>query len=260
MDAPGAIHAFDIFSIHPDIPTDRPDAPQIPPIITLEGSIHTTRQWLNGAIGRSDAPIWITEIAWCTAGTCPGGVHVTDEQQATYLTRSMVIAQQNGIAHTSWFQFEDAFNNLGRVWSGAAIVRDYSASSYSPKPAYYAYQTLAQQLAGATPAGTGPAHTHAHKATADFGNHDETYDYRYTRGTTIIDVLWRPVDTVQVSFPVAPGGQVISVDRDGNAITLVPTGGVVQLAVSERPIFVVQSGPAQSAQLNYRTHLPIVQR
>ena len=30
-----------------------------------------------------------------------------------------------------------------------------------------------------------------------------TYNYRYTRGTTVIDVLWRPDDTLQTSLPVA---------------------------------------------------------
>ena len=237
---PSAKQAFDVFSIHPYIPTVAPDAPQIPPRITVEGRVHAARTWLNDAVGRSAVPIWITEIGWCTEGNCPGGVPVTEEQQANYLTRAMVLAQQHGVEHTSWFQFDDAFDDLGREWGGAAIVRAYSGSRYPPKPAYAAYRTLAEQLAGAAPAGTGPVHTHVYQARADFGHHDEIYDYRYTRGTTVDYVLWRPLDARQVVFPVASTSQVTVVDRDGGQTAIAATGGAVQLTVSERPIFVVQ--------------------
>ncbi len=237
---PAARQAFDILAIHPYIPTDRPDAPNIPRLITVEGRVRNSRAWLN-ASGRSDARLWITEMGWCTAsGVCPGDVQVTEDQQANYLVRSLVVAQHNGVEHSSWFQFEDAFNDPNREWSNAAIVRNYNGSSYPVKPAYNAYRTLAGYLGNAQVAGTGPVHTHVYDPSQPYTGSGGTYNYRYTRGWTVIDVLWRPTDSTQLSFPVKQGVQVTVVDRDGERRAVTPSNGAIQLTVSERPILVVQ--------------------
>lgn len=238
---PAAKSAFDVLAIHPYIPTERPDAPNIPRLITVEGRVRNARDRLNGW-GRTGAPIWITEMGWCTtSGACPGGVQVSEEQQANYLVRSMVIAQQNGVQHTSWFQLEDAFNNSGREWANAAIVRNYNGSGYPAKLAYNAYRTLATTLADATPAGTGPINTHVYDPSQPYVGSGGAYDYRYTRGGAIIDVLWRPTDSVQVSFPVIAGRQISLVQRDGQTSALQPVNGAVSLTLSEKPIMIVQA-------------------
>ncbi len=240
---PDARYAFDVFSIHPYIPTVRPDDPAIPPVITVEGRISNSRAWLDDGVGRPDAPIWVTEMGWCTApGTCPAGVQVSEDAQADYLVRSMVIAQQSGVQHTSWFQFEDAFDDDGREWSNAAIVRNFDGSSYPAKPAYHAYRTLALTLGSAAPAGPGPLHQHVHNPRADRGD-SGIYDYRYVQGSAVIDVLWRPTSSGAVSFPVEAGKQVTLVDRDGARHTPSLVNGAAHVEVGERPIFIVQSGP-----------------
>ena len=73
-----------------------------------------------------------------------------------------------------------------------------------------------------------------------YTNSGGTYDYRYRRGAATIDVLWRPNDSVQVSFPVEPGKPIALVDRDGGRTALAPSGGAVRLTLSERPIMIVQ--------------------
>ena len=241
---PAARQAFDIFAIHPYIPTRRPDEPEIPQIITVEGRIRNTRNWLDDpAIGRADAPIWVDELGWCTAtGTCPGGVQVSESQQANYLVRSMVIAQQSGVQHLSWFQFQDAFNNPAREWGNAAIVRQISGGSYLVKPAYSAYAVLSGALDGATPAGAGPIHSHVYDPANPYVGSGGTYDYRYTRGAQVIDVLWRPNDTLEMSLPVAAGATVTRIDIDGTQMPLVPSAGAVNLTLSEQPVIIVQ-GP-----------------
>jgi hypothetical protein len=243
---PAARHAFDVFSIHPYIPTDRPDAPAIPKVITVEGRIRNSRDWLNHpAIGRPDAPIWVTEIGWCTAGNCPGGVRVSEDQQASFLTRAMVIAQQNGVQHTNWFQFEDAFNDSNREWAGAAIVQNYNGAGYPPKPAYHAYRTLAHTLSGAIVAGFGPLHQHNYNAVHDWaGLGSGIYNYRYGRGAAVIDVIWKPEGATVAAFPVFPGKQVTLVDRDGGQQVLAPANGHVQVTIGERPIYLIQDNPA----------------
>lgn len=245
---PAARQAFDVFAIHPFIPTERPDAPNIPRLITVEGRLRNTRSWLDAPqTGRGDAPIWITEIGWCTAtGACPGGVQVSEAQQADYLIRSMVIAQQSGVQHTSWFQFEDAFDDSNRLWSNAAIVRNYSSqtSSYPPKPAYTAYRTLARLLAPASPAGTGPLHTHIYDPAKPYDpSGNSTYDYRYVCGSETVDALWRPADTIQATLPVAAGKQVTLIRGDGSQQSLSPAGGGVALTITQSPILIRQADP-----------------
>jgi hypothetical protein len=237
---PQAKLAFDIFAIHPYIPTARPDEPGIPNIITIEGRISQTRIWVNRDAGRPDAPIWITEVGWCTApGVCPGGAAVSEDQQANYLVRALVVAQQLGVQHVSWFQFEDAFNNANREWANAAIVRNFDGAAYAPKPAYFAYQALAARLQGAVPVGTGPAHTHVYNPGAN--NAGGVYNYRYQRGAQLIDVLWTASGSQQVTLPVAAGRAITLFDRDGGQQALAPSGGGVRLSLSERPIVVVQN-------------------
>lgn len=239
---PQARQAFDVFATHPYASPTAPDALDRPRKVLIEGTTRESRGWLDSApVGRPDAQLWITELGWCVApGNCPGDLPVSAEQQANYLVRSMVIAQHNGAQHVSWFQFEDAFNNPGRVWGNAAIVGNYDGSGYGLKPAYYAYRTLATQLADAVVAGNGPLHSHRYDPAQPYVNSGGTYDYRYQRGAAVIDVLWRPNDTLQVDLPVEPGRQVIRIDRDGAQSTLTPSGGVVRLTLSERPVLIVQ--------------------
>ncbi len=263
---PAARNAYDVFAIHPYIPTDRPDAPQIPPVITVEGRIRQTRNWLNDprSGNRPDAPIWITEMGWCTeGGTCPGGVAVGEDAQANYLVRSMVIAQHNGVQHTSWFQLEDAFNDSQREWSNAAILRNYDGVTYPAKPAYLAYRTLARTLADAVPAGAGPVNQHRYNATPYAVRSDNNiYDYRYTSGSTVIDVIWHPTSSATVTFPAAAGKQLILIDRDSGQQSLTPSNGVVRLNVSERPILVVQQDATVTPppDLPFDVYLPTVMR
>lgn len=258
---PAAKQAFDVFAIHPFISTNRPDAPEIPRIITLEGRIRATRQWLTNDIGRGQAPIWITEMGWCTAGgTCPGGVAVSEDAQANYLMRSLVIAQGNGVQHASWFQLEDAFNDHTREWSYAALVHDYDGTGYPTKPAYAAYRTLVAQLGDAVPVGVGPANQHVW--TFDSNNPyaatgSVVYDYRYTRGPTVIDVLWVPEGTQQVVLPIMQGAQVTKTDRDGAASALLVANDAVTLGLSERPVLVVQTF-APVVMGPYHVALPVV--
>jgi hypothetical protein len=235
---PTAKQAFDVFAFHPYIPTDRPDAPQLLGRITVEGRIRITREWVNRDAGRPDAPLWISEVGWCTApGACPGGVAVSEEQQANYLVRTLVTAQQLGVQHVSWFQFEDAFDNPNRVWGNAAIVRNFNGSNYPAKPAYLAYASLAARLQGAQPLGFGPAHTHVYNADAPSGG---VYNYRYQQGTDVLDVLWLPAGSAQVTLPVQSGRLITLIDRDGAQSTLTPSAGGVRLSLSERPVIVVQ--------------------
>jgi len=239
---PQARRAFDVFATHPYASPTAPDALGIPRIVLIEGTTRAARGWLDSApIGRPDAPLWITELGWCTApGACFGSIPVNEDQQASYLVRSMVIAQQNGAQHASWFQLEDAFDDPNRIGGNAAVLRNYTGSTYPAKPAYSAYRTLATLLATAIPIGAGPAHTHVFDPSQPYVNSAGVYDYRYRVGGRIVDVLWVPGGTAQVRLPVAPGRSVSWIDRDGARGSLAASGGAVRLTLSERPVYIVQ--------------------
>jgi hypothetical protein len=158
----------------------------------------------------------------------------------------MVIAQQNGVQHTSWFQFEDAFDDSNRLWANAAIVHNYDGSSYPPKPAYTAYRTLAGLLAPMSPVGGGPLQTHIYDPTKPYDpSGNATYDYRYICGTDTVDVLWRPADTLPATLPVAAGKQVTLIHGDGTQQPLSPGSSGVALTIEQSPILVRQADPPQ---------------
>ncbi len=237
---PAAKTKFDVFGIHPYMPTIAPDAPGQYSTVVLEGRLLNARNWLTNDIGRATAPIWITEIGWCTppgSGGCP---QVSDLDQARYLIRALVIAQQYGIQHTNWLQLEDAFDG-GHPFSGSAVVNNLSNNTYSPKPAYLAYQTLATLLSSSVPAGPGPLHSH----TFAFGisNTAGIYDYRYSRNTTITDVVWVPSGSQAVSFPLDPSKQALFYTRNGQQFAPPIANNLASLTLSDDPIFVVQKAP-----------------
>ncbi len=257
---PQARNAFDVLGIHPYMPTIAPDSPSVVALVSLEGRLRTTRAWLDSA-GRADAGIWITEIGWCTVNTsaCPG---VSEAQQAQYVIRAMVIAQQLGVQHTSWFQLENAFDGMpgDHPWGGAALLNNYNPStdSYAPKPGYLAYQTLAKTLTSAAPAGTGPVHSHAYPGNPYTTLGGGVYDYRYTRAGTVIDVGWVPSGVTSVNFPVIAGKEVQVLTRNGQAISLPITNGVMQINFSEDPLIIIQRDPANLTVAP--TQLPLLAR
>ncbi len=240
---PAARNAWDVFSLHPYMPDRRPEAPEVHQSLPIEGRIKNTRAALDDPArgGRLDKPpIWVTEMGWCTVTTPLCGRSWTEDQQADFLSRSLVIAQQSGVEHVSWFQLEDAFNRPDEAFNSMALLRDLSGGDYSAKPAYHAYATLAHQLAGAIPIGVGPVHTHVYDPRADRGSENEIYDYRYTRDTTTIDVLWRTTGSSTMTFPVQAGEQVVQVGLNGVETPLAPQGGTVTLSLSETPVIIVQ--------------------
>lgn len=260
---PAAKQKFDVFAIHPFVPTDRPDAPQIPRIITVEGRVLNTRKWLTNDIGRPSAPIWITEMGWCTDGPgdefCPGGVAISEDAQANYLVRSLVVAQQNGVQHASWFQLEDAFNSPTREWSNAAILGELRGDTYTRKPAYTALSVLARSIGSATPNGPGPVNAHTFDMTQPFAaSGDAVYDYRYTAGAFTIDVIWKPSGSQALTFPVDANRRITLVDRDGGALPAIVSNNAIAVVATERPVYVVQE--TVTLNLANKVYMPFVHR
>jgi len=178
-------------------------------------------------------------------GCLGGNVAGSDEQQSRYVVQGNVRAMAAGVEAAIWYKLVD--DGVGNYEYG--LLR----TDLSPKPAYWAYKTVTDELMGAV---------YDHQMTVgETGWTDvEGYEFRMPNGKRKW-VLWTPTkasgETVRaVSFPASrvrvvpkqkyndaypdteiPG--VVQVIDDGGAGDLGPAGdGKVTINVSASPIFV----------------------
>jgi hypothetical protein len=127
----GAWGSFDILAIHPYVDPATPEAGNI--VAAADGVRALAAQW-------GQKPIWVTEIGWASGLSDHDPLGMIDEQgQANLLVRAMLLLWRSGVERIFWYTLKDDPNNP------YGLVADYSR----PKPALYAFQTLAHQLAGA---------------------------------------------------------------------------------------------------------------
>lgn len=140
--ANGAWNSFDIIAVHPYADPMSPEQGQI-------GSMGI------GAVSAladryGTKPIWATEFGWSTRPGDRGGNIVSEEMQANYLVRGATMMANAGAERVIWYNFKD-----GRADDGLGLLRfgggraDYGQR----KPAFQAFRTMNEQLAGASPAG-----------------------------------------------------------------------------------------------------------
>lgn len=135
----GAWDAFDILAIHPYIDPATPE----------QGNLVAAIDMLYALMYQyGQRPIWVTEIGWASGPGDRDAVGFTDEQQqASYLVRSMLLLWSAGVERIFWYMLkDDSHNPYGLVRYGSGRT-DFDPSRY--KPAYYALQTLHRELRGA---------------------------------------------------------------------------------------------------------------
>jgi len=133
----GAWSSFDILAIHPYVDPATPEAGNI--AAAADGVRALAAQW-------GQKPIWVTEIGWASGLSDHDSIGMLDEQgQANVLVRAMLLLWRSGVERIFWYTLKDDPNNhYGLVAEGSGRA-DYSR----PKPAFYAFETLTHQLAGA---------------------------------------------------------------------------------------------------------------
>jgi hypothetical protein len=242
---PESINSFDVLPIHPYMTSVAPDAPKIHATITLWGRIMLAQRWLREHQGkRGVRPLWISEIGWstCRCGQgCPASAAPNEDVVASYLVRTHGIALALGVQHVSYFQLEDKFDGRdGQICDDASALLDTRAHGYREKPAYIAYKTMTQQLAGATFLGFGKAHRYPYNPKDQ--NYVGLYHMRFKLADgTRVDLLWRTLGTQTIDLPleVKKGAELISRDGVHTAIK----GTSVRLVVGEQPIYLRQPAP-----------------
>lgn len=171
----------------------------------------------------------------------------SEEQQANYMVRAHAMALAQGVTHLSYFQLEDKFDgSVGNFWEEASIIEPRS-SGYRPKAAYNAYRVMVQQLGGVRFIGFGPLNSFVYNP--DAARVDEAvYHLRFlSYDNVVVDVLWRNSGAAPVALRLEPGRSAGLVFRDGPFVPMVADAGVVQIMVSEEPVYLRQTLPAELA-------------
>lgn len=185
----GGWNYVDIIAIHPY----RPDAPEGDAwrrvqSLTFQQELERLDDLLRTY---GPKPVWITELGWSTSRAWPG---VDPDTQAFFLVRAYILA----IAHPSvekvfWYDFRDdtdprapyerpVHNDYEVEFHYGLIRRTYPLNPRRRdlrKPAFLAYRTMTQMLAGLTL-----------QEVARNGD-DGVYWYRFGGMGRRVDVLWR---------------------------------------------------------------------
>jgi hypothetical protein len=239
---PESLETFDVLPIHPYMTSAAPDAPRIHASITLWGRILLAQSWLKQHQGhRGQRPLWISELGWATGRGgegCPPNTVPDESLAATYLVRSYMIALALGVQHLSYFQLEDKFDGRDKqTCDDASAILDAAGTGYREKPAYAAYRTMTQQLAGATFLGFGKAHVYRYNPRDQ--NYVGLYHMRFRRADGMrVDVLWRTLGSQNVDLPLETRGGAQLITRDGEPTAL--AGRSARVMVGEQPVYVVQ--------------------
>lgn len=160
-------------------------------------------------------PIWITEVGW------PNGVGGASEAwSAQMIARSYLLAISAGVKNIAWYDYHDdgqdpSYNehNFGVLWY-----------DLTPKPAYFAYRTMATELAGMqfereVPVGEGVS------------------VLVFARGKQRTAVAWSHRQDVPVAMRLGGMQEIECVDLMGNARRHAVSDGALLGTLTGSPIF-----------------------
>lgn len=196
----GGWNSFDIISIHPY--TD-PKGPE-------EGDIaNVGYESIKSLVERLGyKPIWVTEFGWSTGHGGRGGVAFSESDQASYLVRGAVLLRAAGAERIMPYKLKDSEDSAKRGELYGVMRLGGGDDDYTqPKPAFTAYKTLNEQLAGTTPV----------KMIDDLGKSDVVFDFEGTGS-------WRRGDQPNGTLNHA-GGQGRNGSSGGQLSYNFPSGG-----------------------------------
>jgi len=245
--ASGGALNFDIMGVHTFMLDRAPE--DISPVTVVQNlayRVATARKWLADHKA-GDKPLWITEDGASTCQDC-SGLGTTPALQAARLPRQYALAIANGAAQFDYFQVKDKFYGGGaEVWGNMALLDN----NWQPKPAYYAYKTLANLVGDGQYVGPGPL---LHKADDRWQEAYDRYEYIFKRAGTTIHILWTREDVP---------GQVVSVVVGQNSVRVVQLNGAtqvvaaktkqVQVQISSSPVYVVEERDPNAPTLDPAT-------
>ena len=181
---------------------------------------------LKSIQGQINKPIWFTEFGWSSANTGSDSNGIGSESlQARYLVRQFVTMfgyPGLSLGPMLWYDFRDDGTDPGNKDAHFGLIGN---DWMTPKAGYYAFQTLATKLTGATfverrESGAGTA-------------------YRFNRNGTVVDVVWGGGRT---SLPtLSPVAQAYNIS--GQPLPTTVSNGAIQVDIADDPVFVEHSRP-----------------
>lgn len=178
--------------------------------------------------------LWIGALGWPSwpSEPLPTTAYVTDEVQADYLVRAIVLALSTQLVEGIAIACQLVDNTVcsSTPWTEMGVVR----ADGTPKPSYQAIRTAVEMLRGADYAGSeylGP----------------ENYALHFARGEEIITVLWNAShhgtsSESLVELDAGDPGAIRLVDRDGEELEVTLRAGRAVLTLSGRPRYLVRRG------------------
>ena len=169
----GGLDLVDVLSVHPG---SFPRAPEF--YEGWRGWVFRTQMLdaCRAAREHGDKAVWITE-AYAPNPPERSGLDV--RTSADYLVRTYICALALGVQVCEWYQFQDG-TWYARTSKPDDVEHHFGIvhTDLTPKPAYVAYGTMTEQLAGARYVGR-----------LDLGA-DDLYGVRFSRGEERVDVVW----------------------------------------------------------------------
>ena len=234
VSASGGKLNFDVLSIHPYMPDRQPESTDPKTVVqNFPYRLEMAHKWLI-AHGAPNKEIWVTEDGYSTCSAC-GVLGVSEDEQASRMVRLYAIAMASpNVTHLDYFQLKDKFNaGPEDLWGNMSLMRN----DLSYKPASKAYKVMTEQLEGATYLGQGAL---MRAVPNRWQTQYDRYHYRFAKGGTVINVLWKLGAPETVSVPVAQP-RVTALTLGGKSIAVAKQGGAVSISISESPVYVVES-------------------
>lgn len=178
---------------------------------------------------------WHTETGWSTS--TGGGYAVSEDMQANFIIRMYLIFLGGGKVD-AFFAY-DARNdgtNTADYEQNLGLVRH----DFSPKPVYYAYQTMTKLLSNAS-------------FTEKLPWTDGTYGYVFTDSSKAqkIYALWAPTTDVTKTVSFGTSATAKKVLLTGAEETLPTQNGSLTLTLTKRPIYIIlATGPTPTDNPN----------
>lgn len=97
----------------------------------------------------AEKPIYATELGWPIYG------RVTEQLQAAYLVRAMILAIVAGVQSSCWFTLHDNPSYPPGTFppeGSFGLMRPFQGGAYPKKPSFFAYKTLSHHLGKSRPA------------------------------------------------------------------------------------------------------------
>ena len=145
---------------------------------------------------------------------------VSEDMQALYLPRAIMLALGEGLENVFWYEFRDGGNDESYNEHRFGAIHE----DLSPKPAYQAYAAMAEALGEAK---------FVEKLDLGEGN----WGYVFDAGDSKTAAVWRSTGTEMVALKVE-GGKLRVTDYLGDAADVKPENGTVRIEASERVVYV----------------------